>query len=92
MQQLFLGSHYSHKYSMLVVMMVFSSRKGFWINSSKTSSNWKIRPECIQKENGIKEHILTLTLTLASNFCSPKQGWIDQHERETSRMSFGQAR
>lgn len=92
MQQLFLASHYSHKYSMLVVMMIFSSYKGFQINSSKTSSNWKIRPECIQGENGMKEQILNFTLALASNFCSPKKGWTDQHERETSRMSFGQVR
>lgn len=93
MQQLFLGSHYSHKQSMLVVMLVFSSCKGFQIISSKTLSNWKIRPECFQVEDGIREQILNLTLALASNFCcSPKQGWIDQHEWENSRMSFGQAR
>lgn len=92
MQQLFLGNHYSHKYSMLVVMMVSSSCKGFQINSSKTLSKWKIRPECIKEDDGMKEQNLSLTLALASNFCSPKQGWIDQHERETFRMSFGQAR
>lgn len=36
-------------------MMVFSSRKDFQINSSKTLSNWKISPECIQEEDGMKD-------------------------------------
>lgn len=55
MQQLLLGSHYSNKYGILVVMMVFSSCKHFWSNSTKILSNQKIRPRCIHEEDGMKE-------------------------------------